>query len=241
MYRIRLQLPQGMSCGYQNLDLLHDALVNGWIAAGATPKMIIGKQALPWNFAPLGNHHESGNRVHTLVVSAGHPDLVRYLAAMDPSEVHKSRTITKEYINFTEAAIQVDPDPIAQNQSRLEILLLSPLAIRQRTGKRHWYTNMADAPLTAAINSRFSRLTGRSVNLEVVPDHLYLRANPRHSVLVHLKRFANGKTSFVLGMSAPLTLIGSDEDLRLAWYAGLGEKTRNGFGCIGLLAGGVGR
>lgn len=241
MYRIRLQLPPGMSYRYQNLDLIHDALVNAWVAAGAKPKMIIGEKAFPWNFAALGNHQDSGNRVHTLVVSAGHPDLVRYLAAIAPGEVRKSRSQTREHIDFARATVLVDPDPVAGNQGYLEILLLSPLAIRQRSGKKHWHTNMNNAPLPEAINTRLSRLTGRVVQLEVMPDRLYLRANPRHSVLVHLKRFANGKTSFAIGMSAPLTLAGTDEDLRLAWYTGLGEKTRNGFGCIGLLERGVGR
>lgn len=100
---------------------------------------------------------------------------------------------------------------------------------------------MHDAPLTEAINTRLSRLSGRAVHLEVVTDRLYLRANPKHSILIHLKRFPNGKTSFAIGMAAPLTLVGNDGDLRFAWYAGLGEKTRNGFGCIGLLEKGVGR
>lgn len=241
MYRIRLQLPKKTSCRYQNLDLLHDALVNGWIAAGAAPAMIIGAQALPWNFAALGNHQNEGNVVHTLVVSAGHSDLVRYLAAMDPAEVSKSRLHTREQISFAQASVQVDPDPVANHQKQLDVLLLSPLAIRKRNGNRHWYTNMNDAPLSDAINSRLSRMAGRKVQLKVVPDRLYLRANPKHSVLVHTKRFAHGKTSFVIGMSAPLTLFGSDEDLRFAWYSGIGEKTRNGFGCIGLLEKGVGR
>lgn len=95
--------------------------------------------------------------------------------------------------------------------------------------------------LAAAVNARLSRLAGRSVNLQVEPDSLYLRANPRHSVLVSLKRKPNGRHAFVIGMSAPLVLAGSEADLRLAWYAGIGEKTRNGFGCIGLLERGVGR
>jgi CRISPR-associated endoribonuclease Cas6 len=32
-----------------------------------------------------------------------------------------------------------------------------------------------------------------------------------------------------------MLLQGSEDDLRLAWYAGIGEKTRSGFGCLGLL------
>jgi CRISPR/Cas system endoribonuclease Cas6 (RAMP superfamily) len=42
-------------------------------------------------------------------------------------------------------------------------------------------------------------------------------------------------------MSALLVLAGSEEDLRLAWYAGIGEKTRLGFGCMGLAERGIGR
>ncbi len=53
--------------------------------------------------------------------------------------------------------------------------------------------------------------------------------------------FRSGKTVFVIGMNAPLVLSGSEEDLRFAWYTGIGEKTRNGFGCIGLAEQGVGR
>jgi CRISPR/Cas system endoribonuclease Cas6 (RAMP superfamily) len=40
-------------------------------------------------------------------------------------------------------------------------------------------------------------------------------------------------------MQAPLILEGAEADLRFAWYAGMGEKTRNGFGCLGLAEQGV--
>jgi CRISPR/Cas system endoribonuclease Cas6 (RAMP superfamily) len=72
-------------------------------------------------------------------------------------------------------------------------------------------------------------------------DPLYLRANPNHTTCITVKKFANGKRCFVLGMQAPLVLAGSEEDLRFAWYAGVGQKNRNGFGCLGLLEQGVGR
>ncbi|RKZ38602.1 MAG: CRISPR-associated protein Cas6, partial [Gammaproteobacteria bacterium] len=86
-----------------------------------------------------------------------------------------------------------------------------------------------------------SRLAGREIKLQVQPDSLYIRINPDHSVLVPMKLMRNGKTVFVIGMNAPLVLSGSEEDLRFAWYTGIGEKTRNGFGCIGLAEQGVGR
>jgi len=56
-----------------------------------------------------------------------------------------------------------------------------------------------------------------------------------------LKQRPDGRPAFAIGMQAPLVLSGRREDLELAWYAGLGEKTRAGFGCIGLAEQGVGR
>lgn len=241
MYRIRIELPKGRTGGYQNLDLLHDALVNAWIKAGASPEMILGEKSLPWNFAPLGHHHETSNKVHTLVVSAGHPGLVPYLALLKPEHVQKARLHTEEEINFSGAALRPETDPVAINQKILNVIMLSPLAIRHRKGKRLWHTDLSSAPLNEAINARLSRLANRKVSLQIQPDKLYLRANPEHSVLIYQKKFKNGRGSFVIAMSAPISLMGSDDDLRLAWYAGIGEKTRNGFGCIGLAEKGIGR
>lgn len=79
------------------------------------------------------------------------------------------------------------------------------------------------------------------MTLTVQPDSLYLRANPHHSVLVSTKQSKEGRAAFVIGLQGPLVLAGRREDRLLAWYAGLGEKTRNGFGCIGLADEGVGR
>jgi CRISPR/Cas system endoribonuclease Cas6 (RAMP superfamily) len=39
----------------------------------------------------------------------------------------------------------------------------------------------------------------------------------------------------------PLVIEGNEADLRFAWYAGIGEKTRAGFGCIGLAQQGIKR
>lgn len=126
--------------------------------------------------------------------------------------------------------------------SGLGVLMLSPLVLGV-PGERHrrWIQRLNDMDLSAAINPRLSRLAGRPVALQIQADSLYLRANPRHSVLVSVKQAPSGQSSFVIGLSAPLVLVGSEADLRLAWYAGLGEKTRAGFGCIGLLEHGVGR
>lgn len=243
MFRVRLRLPNGHRAGYRYLDLVHDALVNGWIAAGATPEQVIGSGAEPWNFATLGFHRRHEGQVHTLLVSTSSPALAPILARLEPAKVRYARASTAELFDFGAAQSCPEPPPIIpSDQGMLGVLMLSPLVLRDpnQPGKR-WCSHFGSVDLSSAINSRLGRIAQRPVALRVQPDSLYVRANPQHSVLVSTKLDRNGRTVFVIGLQGPLVLAGCREDLLLAWYAGLGEKTRNGFGCIGLAEQGVGR
>jgi CRISPR-associated endoribonuclease Cas6 len=242
MYRIRLMLPKQQHVCYRNLDILHDALINGWEAAGAHAGELMGLNARLWNFAALGWHHPGENRVHTLVVSTPDPELSRYLKSLRPSEVRCARAATGEAVDFSNAEICEDTDPVGPGQNGLGAVMLSPLAISRKNGnKKQWYNRLEGADLSTAISSRLSRLSGRKVALRVQADRLYIRSNPRYDTLVQTKETASGQRAFVIGMRMPLVLQGNEDDLRLAWYAGIGEKTRNGFGCIGLAERGIGR
>lgn len=246
MLRIRLQIPKGEPVQvYSHQDLIHDALVNAWVEAGANSSDIIGHQAKPWNFAALGWHRGHQGFAHSLVVSTPEPALARILSRLKPEHITKRRW-DAEFVNFAAARVQIEPDPILPQQTQLGCICYSPLVLSDvaHQGKSKRWHDRLDAPtlgLSATINRKLSFLAGREVNLELHPDSLYLRATPKHSVLVNLKIFQDGRKSFVIGMQAPLLLQGSEDDLRLAWYAGIGEKTRSGFGCLGLLEEGVGR
>ena len=243
MLRIRIILPKQESVEYKFLDILHDAIVNAWIAAGAKREQILYMNALPWNFAALGGHQKQGNqnRVHSLVVSTADADLAKVLRNLNPDEITYARASTLERVSFAGANVVVEDDPFFPQQNVLGVLMLSPLAISERKSKgKRWHKYLDKVDLSSAINFRLSRLAGREIKLEIQPDSLYLRCNPEHSVLVPTKQI-KGKTVFVIGMNAPLVLAGSEADLRFAWYAGIGEKTMNGFGCIGLAEQGVGR
>ncbi|MEA3277701.1 MAG: CRISPR-associated endoribonuclease Cas6 [Pseudomonadota bacterium] len=242
MHRIRLCLPKGRRAVYRHLDLIHDAIVNALIAGGARSEQVIGAQALPWTFAALGFHRDHEGQVHSLIVSSPSPELAAVLDGLDPGALRYARASTGELLDFSGAAVEPEPPPMLAEQAVIGVLTLSPIAISERSSPRkRWHTRLDQVDLSAAVNARLSRLTDRPVALSIQPDSLYLRANPRHSVLVSTKRMKNGKSAFVIGMQAPLVLSGSREDVLLAWYAGLGEKTRNGFGCIGLAEEGVGR
>ncbi|CAA6814072.1 MAG: Unknown protein [uncultured Thiotrichaceae bacterium] len=242
MHRVRIQLPVRQSQQYSHYDLLHDALIHAWVDAGASPDMVIGFEAHHWNFAALGYHRNKEGFAHTLVVSTPSKVLAEVLEEFDPSAIRKMRGHSGETVNFAAASISREEDMIPPQQGIMNMLLLSPVLIQDRSQpKKRWYKNLHDVDLAGAVNHRLSRLANRPVNLMVQPDSLYLRANPKHSVCVNLKHFSNGRQNFVIGMQAPLVMAGSEEDLRFAWYAGIGEKTRSGFGCLGTMEQGVGR
>lgn len=246
MLRIRLQLSKHEPLQqHDHLDLIHDALVNALVAAGADNREVIGHLAKPWTFARLGWHRGHTGLTHGLVVSTADAGLARVLSRLDPAQVVKRRWDAAS-VNFAAASVRMEPDPILPQQTQLACLMLSPLVLHDEThtgNSKRWHSNLNDlsANLSQIINRKLSFLAGRDVQLNIHPDSLYLRANPQHSVLVNLKTFRDGRKSFVIGMQAPLLLEGSEEDLRLAWYAGIGEKTRSGFGCLGLVEQGVGR
>ena len=241
MNRIRIVLPKGRAAEYRYQDILHDSLVNGLTAAGLPAESLIGPSAGLWHFAALGWRNRDVCRVHTLVAGAADPRIAEALEKLRPEDVAHARARTGETVDFSGAEMEPDPDPVAPGQNALGVVLLSPLAISRRNGSRRWHTDMTEADMGAAISARLTRLAGRPVNLRAEPDRLYLRTRPRHDALVPIKQLKNGNRAFVIGMRAPLVLVGEPEDLRLAWYGGVGEKNRNGFGCIGLAERGIGR
>ncbi|MCB1639735.1 MAG: CRISPR-associated protein Cas6, partial [Thiothrix sp.] len=227
MLRIRLQLPRNTPAQhYNHQDLIHDAIINALTAAGADSTAVIGHQASLWTFAPLGWHRGHAGIAHSLVISTADPALARVLSRIDPAHViQRRRDQDAGSINFSAATRQPEPDPLLPGQNRMGCFLLSPLVLQDHshTGKgKRWHQdfNALSQTLSETINRKLSFVAGREVQLCIYPDSLYLHANPKHSVLVNLKTFQDGRKSFVIGMQAPLLLEGSEADLRLAWYAG---------------------
>ncbi len=136
------------------------------------------------------------------------------LSRLEPAQIVKRRW-DEEFVNFSAASLHMEPDPVLPQQTQLGCLFYSPLLLRDKsnTGKgKHWYRYLNDKnlQLSQTINRKLSYIAGREIKLELHPDSLYLRANPRHSVLVNLKTFKDGRKSFVIGMQAPMLLQGGE-------------------------------
>ena len=235
--RIRLTAPRGEYARLRFLDSLHAALVNAWTACGATGAQVVGRDADNWSFGAVGSASARGFVLKSVVVGADGPKLEPLLARLAPETVRKA-SANGDKIDLAVWDKAVEELPVVAEpgaEAALPAIMLSPLALSVRGKKGRWHDNLISAgpDLEQAVNFRLSRLAGRPVALKIEPDRLYVRANPKHSVLVRLRETPGGAPAFVIGTMCPLTLRGAIEDLRAAWTLGIGEKNRYGFGCVG--------
>ena len=235
--RIRFTAPRGERAKLCYLDSLHGALVNAWTACGALGVDVVGNDAGNWSFGAVGTATERGFILKSLVIGAEGEPLEPVLPHLVPETVRKnSANGDKVDLGAWDKSTEVLPVVCQPGEiATLPTIALSPLALSVRGQKGRWHDNLAKAGanLEEAVNFRLSRLTGRDVKLSIEPDRLYLRANPKHSVLVRTRSVPGGNPAFVIGMMCPLVITGPLEDLRSAWALGIGEKNRYGFGCIG--------
>lgn len=235
--RIRFSAPRGMYARVRYLDSLHGALVNAWTACGAPGTDVTGRNAANWSFGAVGSATAAGFILKSLVIGAEGPRLEPVLRRLVPETIRKSSS-NGDTVDL--AAWNSVPDELPVlcapgENGTLGAIMLSPLVVSVRGRKGRWHDDlrMAGTDLEQAINFRLSRLTGRGVRLTIQPDRLYLRANPKHSVLVRTRAVRGARPAFVIGTMCPLSICGSAEDLRSAWALGIGEKNRYGFGCLG--------
>ena len=239
--RVRLTAPRGEYGRVRFLDTVHAALINAWTACGASGDDVVGRQAENWSFGSIGTATSRRFLLKSVVVGANGGRLEPLLARLAP-EAARKRSINGDELDLSIWDKTVEDLPVVAKPGEtvaLPAIMLSPLALSVRGQKGRWHDDLTKVgdDLEEAVNVRLSRLTGRTVGLSIEPDRLYLRANPKHSTLVRLRKTPGGDPAFVIGTMCPLILRGTVEDLQAAWELGIGEKNRYGFGCIGYAGG----
>ena len=235
--RVRLSAPRGERARLRFLDSLHGALVNAWTTCGARGEDVVGRDAGNWSFGAVGAATPKGFVLKSVVVGAEGATLEPVLHRLAPETVRKT-SVNGDVVDLSAWDIAVEELPVICGlgaTATLPAIMLSPLALSVRGQEGRWHDDLTKvgSGLEEAVSFRLSRLTGRDVKLKIDPDRLYLRANPKHSTLVHTRAVPGGKPAFVIGLTCPLSISGRLEDLSSAWALGIGEKNRYGFGCIG--------
>jgi len=236
MRRLRLSAPRGKSIRYRSVDTIHDAAICMLTAAGASAETLIGEKAKVWGagtvFPRKGNPQTGELSARAVVISTIDPELSEIFSRIDTSQMRSVRNRTGERVDLTGWTIEEDPAPVVDGMSFLPAMCGSPIAISHRVPTQFgkWFRDFRDGDVQGRVNERLSRMTGREVRLRLSPDQGYIDSKRSHAVHCRIK--ADQPAGVVVAMSLPLLIEGSPDDLETAWYAGIGEKTRMGFGIL---------
>ena len=231
----RLTLLLARPARFRYLDTVHAALVTALRRAGAAESQVLGEAAAPWTFATSGRGFPGGTiRIDAVTLSTPDPALGEIMAKLDGhyTPIHSANG---DVLDLSGAATRPEPVPLHLDQDSLSIGFASPFLLSARGPGKSYLRSLAGADLSAAFSAGLSRRLRRTVSLAVEQDRLSAITEGAIPHLVRVRR--SGTRDLVLpALSAVLTLRGRSADLRDAFLAGLGEKTRYGFGCPTALA-----
>lgn len=217
---------------FRFMDSMNAALVAGLTSAGAAPEDLVGNGAAPWTFGVKGYTKPGGEMVATgVLLSTPSVTLASAFEKFDPrSAVVRSGNgdtidLGKGFKTPCRAAPGIDQDEVM-------LCFQSPVAIMQKKDAREktaWVESLTDIDIDAALKRGLERRAGRSLDIVFAMDRLSRMTATRRKVPI--RRDRQGRSSFVIAFSAPIAVRGAPADLRFAYLAGLGAKTRAGFGC----------
>ena len=231
MHRIRLAFnhvrPQ-----FRFLDSVNAAVVAGLTEAGAPSERVVGREAGPWTFAVGGFSKRGGLTVMSgLTVSTADAEIARALARLDPAAA-RARSSNGDELDFSGADIGAELRSPHEAVSELAVAFGSPFAVmKAKTGrsKTRFHDDLAGVDLSAALRASVAARAGRALDLEFHVDPLTLAVDGCRRLVP--TRFVRDRRILIPAFSIPLTMRGRPEDIRFAYFAGIGAKTRGGFGC----------
>lgn len=233
MPRVTLDLPHPVRFRY--LDTMHAALIAALRAAGAGGSQVLGDTAAPWTFAISGRSFPGGTiRAEAVTLSTPDPALGAAMLRLDGADAKVTST-NGDVLDLTGAVRRPMALPLHPDQDQIAVGFASPFLVSERSPKKTYARSLVGLDLSAAFSAGLSRRLRRPMTLRVEQDRLSAATDGATPMLVRVRR--SGARDLILpALSAVLTLYGPAADLRDAYLAGLGEKTRYGFGCPVALA-----
>ncbi len=229
---LRLEITLQRPLVFRHWDRFHDAMVASLIRSGLKAEQVIGHEAESWTFGPKAfDYGNQAYRVRKFQVSSLGDETSRAFVRMDWG--HLQENVESETdLTFDIKDVKVEQPPFENVSMAVDATLkmLSPLVIGKKGGK--WQNPATEGfDLSAALSSALSRHVKRPVALEAEFDPIYRLAHANINRAVLFKH-NKGNPQKIYGTVCPILVRGSSKDLRAAWYAGLGAKTRCGFGNI---------
>lgn len=232
MFRIQIILDKTPQT-YRYLDSVHDALINGLTATGIPFEKLAGMNSDPWTFACKGFARANGEMtLKSILVSTASPEIAEAMKKLNPAHLVKVSS-NGDVIDMRKSRIFVEQRGPVPGQDEVCVAFASRFAlILPKKGARvktAFCRTPSDTNFSDAIKSSLDRRARRELDIQVGIDRLTLmtEGTPRFISL----RKAGTKRIMIPAFNMPITLRGKPEDVAFAFYAGMGAKANQGFGC----------
>ena len=218
---------------YRYLDSVHAALIAGLVKAGVEPTKLIGERAEAWCFAAKGYSSRQGDCMLVgVTISTASDEIGATLQKLSPVDM---RVVSDngDSLDLSHGMLKPIPDRLSPSTESAMFLFASPFILTHKktaTEKTRFVGELEGVDIDAAMRRNLERRAGHSLDINFLIDRLSLRAN-RAPRVVRYRRMKNGRDQMISAFSLPISVIGSPEAIRFAYFAGLGAKTRVGFGC----------
>lgn len=169
-------------------------------------------------------------RIERAWIGSTDPEVVQALAKITPDDLYEPKDVSGAGLDLRKATITDEQwypaDAVAGYAiSPIRVLHTSP------GSPRGYCMSVFGRAFDEALNRTMERRFGRPFRLRFIPDAAYVRLH-RGNVVARMgvRSLPDGRIVALDGVVVPFLLAGPPEDLRDAWYNGLGSGTAQGFG-----------
>lgn len=236
-HKISIDLPIGYRHAViQDRDQVANTLVaalkkHGWQVPENRPARwhfgVIAKRLNPNAKQPKQWLH----RVERVVAGSSDPATAAALAELTPADLVEPTQTPGAGLDLSMAEIHALPP--WQDTEAVNLYCVSPIRVSDPDNRKYSLLETGDT-FNRTLNQTMQTRFGRSFDLRLTPDNLYVRAQQgKIAAGMAIKTDAKtGQSVIVRGIVLPFLLTGPAADIRDAWYSGLGRSTARGFGCV---------
>lgn len=194
------------------------------------------KRPSPYGFGVIARPIPSAGQDHRYRVLEVHigstSDAVcEAFSALSPEDLYEP--LGHERVGLDLRTATINPSEPFVPVDRMAGYAVSPIRVLDtRPGTPKGYSlHEFGSEFDMALNRTMERRFGRPFHLRFEPDTAYLRLQQGNvTARMAVKRSPDGRLIALDGVVLPFALTGSPDDIRDAWYNGLGSATGQGFG-----------
>lgn len=220
------------------LDSIHASFKECFRQLGFSEQELQGENAMAWNFGTRGFMKSGSMNINRITLSTANPDMAKAFMRISPENV-VWRSSNGDIVDLSDSLFSFLPDPVQPRQTEMTIRFISPFCIKKEKGNHvnAWARDLSDIDLGEVFSKNLTRRIGKIIDLKVDISKLDMKADGKARTCIRLKKILGpvGKDILIPAFSCKMKLSGNEDALRLAYFSGVGEKTRYGFGCISVI------